>query len=170
MSSLQVTTKNIFYWKISGKRWIWTLSLDFLALQALFINKSIRRKVNFSWYLRRKLKEFTATATATQDPLTHWVRPGIKPASPWILVGFVTAKPHGNTKIHFFLFLFLSVLQHIVPGPGIRFKLQLQPKPQCDIAGSLTHCAGPGIEPVSWHSKDAADSIVPQRELLKYVS
>ena len=33
-----------------------------------------------------------ATATATPDPLTHWVRPGIKPASSWILVRFTTAE------------------------------------------------------------------------------
>ena len=29
----------------------------------------------------------------------------------------------------------------------------------------LTHCAGPGIEPVSWHCKDTTDPIVPQWEL-----
>ena len=29
----------------------------------------------------------------------------------------------------------------------------------------LTHCAGPGIEPVSWRCRDVANSIVPQREL-----
>jgi len=49
-----------------------------------------------------------ATATASQDPsrvctyttahgntgsLTHWARPGIKPASSWTLVGFVSAEP-----------------------------------------------------------------------------
>ena len=36
----------------------------------------------------------------------------------------------------------------------------------------LTHCARPGIEPVSWCYRDAADPIVPQRELwsLKVVS
>ena len=27
---------------------------------------------------------------ATPDPLTHWARPGIEPASSWILVGFLT--------------------------------------------------------------------------------
>ena len=29
----------------------------------------------------------------------------------------------------------------------------------------LTHCAGPGIEPVSWHCRDATNHIAPQREL-----
>ena len=28
----------------------------------------------------------------------------------------------------------------------------------------LTHCAGPGMEPVSWHCRDATDPIAPQRE------
>ena len=37
----------------------------------------------------------------------------------------------------------------------------------CSNAGSLTHCAGPGIEPVSQHSQDNADPIVPQQECLK---
>ena len=30
----------------------------------------------------------------------------------------------------------------------------------------LTHCAGPGIKPASWHCRDAANPIVPQWELL----
>ena len=30
---------------------------------------------------------------AMLDPLTHWARPGIKSASPWILVGFLTPEP-----------------------------------------------------------------------------
>ena len=30
----------------------------------------------------------------------------------------------------------------------------------------LTPCAGPGIEPVSWRCRDAANPVVPQRELL----
>ena len=29
--------------------------------------------------------------------LTHWVRPDIEPQSSWILVGFVSSKPHGNS-------------------------------------------------------------------------
>ena len=32
----------------------------------------------------------TPQLAATPDPLTHWARPGIKPASSWILVGFLT--------------------------------------------------------------------------------
>ena len=47
------------------------------------------------------------TATATPDPslasrgntgsMTHWTRPGIKLASSWILVGFISAVPQGNS-------------------------------------------------------------------------
>ena len=36
----------------------------------------------------------------------------------------------------------------------------------CGNAGSLTLCAGLGIEPASQCSRDAADPVVPQRELL----
>ena len=31
----------------------------------------------------------------------------------------------------------------------------------------LTHCAGPGIEPMFWRCLDAADSVAPEQELLK---
>jgi len=33
-------------------------------------------------------------------------------------------------------------------------------------AGSLTHCAEPGMEPASQHSQDTADRIALQQELL----
>ena len=36
----------------------------------------------------------------------------------------------------------------------------------CSNAGSLTHCARPGLEPASQRSQDAANPIVPQPELL----
>ena len=38
----------------------------------------------------------------------------------------------------------------------------------CSNAGSLTHCAGPGIEPASQHSQDATDPVLPQKELLNF--
>lgn len=38
----------------------------------------------------------------------------------------------------------------------------------CGNSRSLTHCAGPGIEPVSQHSRDVADPIVPQWELPEF--
>ena len=30
---------------------------------------------------------------------------------------------------------------------------------------SLTYCAGPGMEPASWHCRDTTDPVVPQQEL-----
>ena len=42
----------------------------------------------------------------------------------------------------------------------------------CDLyhswgnTGSLTHCAGLGMKPVSQHSREDADPFAPQRELL----
>ena len=43
------------------------------------------------------------------------------------------------------------------------------PSHSCDLCHSsdnpLTHCAGPGIEPVSWCSRDASDPVAPQWEL-----
>ena len=35
----------------------------------------------------------TPQLTITPDPLTHWLRPGIEPASSWILVGFISTVP-----------------------------------------------------------------------------
>ena len=38
----------------------------------------------------------------------------------------------------------------------------------CSNPGSSTHCARPGIEPASWCCRDAANSVVPQQELLRF--
>ena len=35
------------------------------------------------------------------DPLTHWVRPGIKLASSWILVRLITAEPQQELLVYF---------------------------------------------------------------------
>lgn len=57
-----------------------------------------------------------------------------------------------------------------VSGPGMRSEPssdQLQPMPQlCATWDPLTHCARLGIEPASWHSRDTADPVAPQWELL----
>ena len=73
-----------------------------------------------------------------------------------------------------------------VPGLGVESELQVlayttaiaMPDPShiCDLshscgnAGSLTHCAGPGIKPASQRSQDATDPVVPQQELLGFNS
>ena len=43
----------------------------------------------------------TAHGNARSGSLSHWVRPGTKPASSWILVGFVTAEPWWEFTRHF---------------------------------------------------------------------
>ena len=39
----------------------------------------------------------------------------------------------------------------------------------CGNAGSLTHCAGPTIEPVSQSSQDTTDAITTKQELLQLI-
>ena len=60
-------------------------------------------------------------------------------------------------------FLYLSVWLppwHVeIPGQGSDLSCS------CGNTGSLTLCAGPGIEPVSWGSRDTADPRAPQWEL-----
>ena len=45
------------------------------------------------------------TAHGNAGFLTHWVRPGIKPASSWILARFVTTEPQWELWANIFLFL-----------------------------------------------------------------
>ena len=62
------------------------------------------------------------TATATRDPscvfdlhhsswqrrsLTHCARPGIEPASSWILVRFVSVAPQQNSFLFYFIYFFV---------------------------------------------------------------
>ena len=46
------------------------------------------------------------------------------------------------------------------PGQGS------DPSHSCDSFRSLTHCGGPGIEPVSLCSREVADPMAPQWKLL----
>ena len=57
---------------------------------------------------RSKPVNYTIPCSNTRS-LTHWVRPGIEPASSWILVGFIsTVSPQGNSEIYpLKIFLFL---------------------------------------------------------------
>ena len=60
----------------------------------------------------------------------------------------------------FFLSFFLA------PSGHMQFPSQGSDPCCCyNHTGSLTHCAGLGIAPVSQHSKDTADPAVPQQEL-----
>ena len=74
-----------------------------------------------------------------------------------ILMGFK------YTKIglsFFFLKIFGQPTAYGVPRPGIRFKSQLQPKPQLRQC-QILNCAGLGIKPTSQGSQDAADPVAP---------
>ena len=55
-------------------------------------------------------------------------------------------------------------------GPGIRSKPQLWPMlAYVTVAAKpdpFSYCTGLGIEPMSWHCRDAANPIAPQWELL----
>ena len=51
----------------------------------------------------------SATCTTAHINWSHWERPGIKPTSSWILIGFVSAEPEGELLI-FFLFIYLFAL------------------------------------------------------------
>ena len=61
-------------------------------------------------------------------------------------------------------FFFDHPLAYGVPGPGIRSEQQLQPTPD-----PLTHCARPGIKPMSWCCRDAVNPIAPQLELMEMI-
>ena len=56
------------------------------------------------------------TAHGNAGSLTHWARPGIKPVSSWVLVGFVTCWATTGTPRDF-IFLILSWLS-LVPKTG----------------------------------------------------
>ena len=71
--------------------------------------------------------------------------------------------------LSFFLFFFGLPAAYGIPGSGIRSELQLWPILSCSNAGSLTHCARPGIKPASQCSRNAAHPVEQQQELLQAV-
>ena len=68
--------------------------------------------------------------------------------------------------IHPFFFSFLAAWQLMeFPGQGSHPSHSGDLSCSYSNASSLTHCAGPGLKPVSQCSQDAANPVVPQREL-----
>ena len=113
------------------------------------------------------------TAHGNTGSLTYWLRPGIKPASLWILVGFVTHRAPRE--------LLEKTLLNLVGWTRESYSCRpiLQPE-QLRIqaafvtyttvhsnARSLTHWARPGIKPTSSWMLAGFISTVPQQELLK---
>ena len=89
------------------------------------------------------------TAHGNTGSLTHWVRPGIEPATSWFPVGFVSAVPRQELPL---LFLFLGPhLWHMeVPGLGVKSELQLLAYAIATIMPDpLTHWLRPGVKPTS---------------------
>ena len=87
--------------------------------------------------------------------------------TPWKLANIT------NQAFYFFVccccFLFWATPWHMeVLGSGIILKLQLQPMCSCSNAGSITHCAGLGMEPASQGSRDTTNPVAPQRNLQVY--
>ena len=88
--------------------------------------------------------ETYTTALRNARSLTHWARPGIRPASSWVLlVRFVSSEPRWE------LCLFLMVtLMAYGSSPGH----ELNPSCSCDLptavptSNPLTHCVEPGIK------------------------
>ena len=59
------------------------------------------------------------TAHSNARSLTHLARPGIKPATSWFLVGFVSTAPQQKLPKVFFICLFIDILSH----PSLQCKL-----------------------------------------------
>ena len=51
------------------------------------------------------------------------------------------------------------------PGQGSDLSCSQDLSHNYGNGGSLTHCAGPGIQPATQHSQDATDPIESQQEL-----
>ena len=62
----------------------------------------------------------SATAWSGAGSLTHWARPGIKPTSLWILVGFLTGwATTGNSQLKYF---YMKLLDTSILSPEYYFK------------------------------------------------
>ena len=69
-----------------------------------------------------------------------------------------------------YTFGFLGFLGHPtgygVSEPGIRSKTTVATYATAVVTlDPLIHCAGPEIEPAFWHSRNAANPVVPQQEI-----
>ena len=116
------------------------------------------------------LSAIYTTDHGSTGSLTHWSRTGIKLASSWIPVRFVSAEPRwespkpdpeptvpqGNSRtpkmFNLFFFSFLATLQYVeVPRPGIRSKSHAAARTMPD---PLTQWAMLGIKHASWCCQD----------------
>ena len=90
---------------------------------------------------------------ATLDPLTYWVRPGIEPASSWILVGFITHWATTETPFLKKFFYGISTACGSSQSGDQTCTTAATWEPCSDNAGYLTHCATrefPGCEALTF--------------------
>ena len=99
------------------------------------------------------------TAHSNARSLTHWVRPGIEPASSWILAGFITTEPEQE----FLLYTFLTATSiTAVTSASLSFficKMGLTTYLPLDVLWGLIKYQWPSGEYNAWHSV-AAQKIV----------
>ena len=73
---------------------------------------------------------------------------------------------YGKTRNIYLFFSFWATPRHMeFLDQGSDLSRSLCLSCRCSSAGSLTRCAGPGIEPVSQHPQDAANPVAAQWEL-----
>ena len=78
-----------------------------------------------------------------------------------------TLLPHLNTRLTLPLLFFLLWLPWVTWNSRARDRISAAVATYTTAAATLdplTHCAGPGIKPASWHYRDATDPVVPQWE------
>ena len=80
-----------------------------LLLKAIFLFSDARSEPHL---------QPTPQLTATARSLTYWARPGIDPASSWILVRFISTEPW-QERHHFIKQLFFYYKLHCPPHPQI---------------------------------------------------
>ena len=72
----------------------------------------------------------------------------------------------GWSHFFFLFFTFLATPQHMeLLGQGSDLSHSCNLCQAVATLDPLTHCAGPGIEPASWHYRDTADPTASQQEL-----
>ena len=83
----------------------------------------------------------------------------------------INIEAHVSLGVYFvFCFLFLAAPWHMeFLGQGSDPSHSCKPSCICDNSGSLTHCSGPGIEPMSQCPQNASNPIVTQQELHMFI-
>ena len=117
---------------------------------------------------------------STAGSLTHWVRPGIKPESSWVLVRFVSTdtEPQRELPLSFFLFFFVFCFLFFRTPPRAYGSSQANGQIGAAAAslyhshsnaGSLLHWVTPAINPMSSWILVGFITAEPWREFLGHI-